>query len=88
MKNKRQLTLVSLATTAAFTLAVSCASASSDHAPAGGPSHGRTPTIVLLHGAWADASSWAAVTERLQKRGFTVLAPPTRCAVWPRTRRI
>ncbi|WP_329458893.1 alpha/beta fold hydrolase [Streptomyces sp. NBC_01497] len=76
MKNKRQLTLVSLATTAAFTLAVSCASASSDHAPAGGPSHGRTPTIVLLHGAWADASSWAAVTERLQKRGFTVLAPP------------
>ncbi|MFD5897116.1 MULTISPECIES: alpha/beta fold hydrolase [unclassified Streptomyces] len=76
MKNKRQLTLASLATTAALTLAVSSASASTSHAPAGGPSNGRTPTIVLVHGAWADASSWAEVTERLQKQGFTVLAPP------------
>lgn len=76
MKNKRQLTLSSLATTAVLTLAVSSASASTSHAPAGGPSNGRTPTIVLVHGAWADASSWAEVTKRLQKQGFTVLAPP------------
>jgi pimeloyl-ACP methyl ester carboxylesterase len=34
------------------------------------------PTIVLEHGAWADASSWSGVIERLQDRGFTVLAPP------------
>lgn len=34
------------------------------------------PTIVLVHGAWADASSFAPVTERLQKDGYTVLAPP------------
>ena len=34
------------------------------------------PTIVLVHGDWADASSWAAVIERLQDRGFTVVAPP------------
>jgi pimeloyl-ACP methyl ester carboxylesterase len=34
------------------------------------------PTIVLEHGAWADASSWSGVIERLQGRGFTVLAPP------------
>ena len=33
------------------------------------------PTIVLVHGAWADASSWNAVTQRLQRRGLTVLAP-------------
>ena len=33
-------------------------------------------TIVLLHGAWADASSFAPVTERLQRDGYTVLAPP------------
>jgi len=32
------------------------------------------PTIVLVHGAWADASSWAAVTERLQHLGYTVVA--------------
>jgi pimeloyl-ACP methyl ester carboxylesterase len=34
------------------------------------------PTIVLVHGAWADASSWNAVASELQSQGFTVLAPP------------
>ena len=34
------------------------------------------PTIVLVHGAWADASSWNAVVSELQGQGFTVLAPP------------
>jgi pimeloyl-ACP methyl ester carboxylesterase len=32
--------------------------------------------IVLEHGAWADASSWAKVIRRLQRHGFTVYAPP------------
>jgi pimeloyl-ACP methyl ester carboxylesterase len=34
------------------------------------------PTIVLVHGAWADASSWAKVTGRLQDDGYRVLAAP------------
>jgi pimeloyl-ACP methyl ester carboxylesterase len=34
------------------------------------------PTIVLVHGDWADASSWTSVIERLQRKGFTVVAPP------------
>jgi pimeloyl-ACP methyl ester carboxylesterase len=34
------------------------------------------PTIVLVHGDWADGSSWSSVIERLQDRGFTVVAPP------------
>src|SRR4051794_39373470 len=34
------------------------------------------PTIVLVHGAWADASSWNAVAAELQSQDFTVLAPP------------
>jgi pimeloyl-ACP methyl ester carboxylesterase len=34
------------------------------------------PTIVLVHGDWADASSWNGVIGRLQDRGFTVVAPP------------
>lgn len=34
------------------------------------------PTIVLVHGAWADSSSFAPVTARLQKDGFTVLSAP------------
>src|SRR3954469_348567 len=33
------------------------------------------PTVVLVHGAWADASSWNAVASELQSQGFTVLAP-------------
>ncbi|MEU2221739.1 alpha/beta hydrolase [Streptomyces sp. NPDC018347] len=33
------------------------------------------PTIVLVHGAFADASSYAPVTARLLKRGFKVIAP-------------
>jgi pimeloyl-ACP methyl ester carboxylesterase len=37
---------------------------------------GPRPTIVLVHGDWADASSWNGVIERLQDRGFTVVAPP------------
>jgi pimeloyl-ACP methyl ester carboxylesterase len=37
---------------------------------------GPRPTIVLVHGDWADASSWSAVIERLQRRGYDVVAPP------------
>lgn len=31
--------------------------------------------IVLIHGAWADGSSWSAVIQRLQEDGYTVTAP-------------
>jgi pimeloyl-ACP methyl ester carboxylesterase len=34
------------------------------------------PTVVLVHGAWADGSSWTTVTGRLQRQGYTVDAPP------------
>ncbi|AYN44047.1 alpha/beta hydrolase [Streptomyces dangxiongensis] len=52
-------------------------------APAAAPArrpgrpHGRpdTPTVVLIHGAFADASSWSGVVERLQRHGHRVLAP-------------
>jgi pimeloyl-ACP methyl ester carboxylesterase len=33
------------------------------------------PNIVLVHGAWADGSSWSGVIERLQAEGFQVRAP-------------
>jgi pimeloyl-ACP methyl ester carboxylesterase len=33
------------------------------------------PNIVLVHGAWADGSSWSAVIERLQADGYNVIAP-------------
>jgi pimeloyl-ACP methyl ester carboxylesterase len=31
--------------------------------------------IVLVHGAWADGSSWSAVVEQLQADGYNVTAP-------------
>jgi pimeloyl-ACP methyl ester carboxylesterase len=34
-----------------------------------------SPTIVLVHGGFADASSWTGVIDRLQCDGFTMLAP-------------
>lgn len=43
-------------------------------------SNSNKPTIVLVHGAWADGSSWNAVTANLQEEGYTVnvLANPLR----------
>lgn len=34
------------------------------------------PTIVLVHGAWADGSGWAGVIHQLVDRGYRVVAPP------------
>jgi pimeloyl-ACP methyl ester carboxylesterase len=33
------------------------------------------PNVVLVHGAWADGSSWSGVIERLQAEGYNVTAP-------------
>src|SRR5436189_6270867 len=33
------------------------------------------PNVVLVHGAWADGSSWSAVIESLQAAGYNVTAP-------------
>lgn len=35
----------------------------------------RAPTVVLVHGAFADGSSWNGVIERLQAKGLAVTAP-------------
>ena len=31
--------------------------------------------VILIHGAWADGSSWSAVIEQLQAEGYKVTAP-------------
>jgi pimeloyl-ACP methyl ester carboxylesterase len=33
------------------------------------------PNVVLIHGAFADGSSWSAVVEALQSKGYDVTAP-------------
>ncbi|MCQ9180055.1 alpha/beta hydrolase [Streptomyces sp. IBSBF 2953] len=35
-----------------------------------------TPTVVLVHGAFADAAGWSGVIAELQGRGVPVIAPP------------
>src|SRR6478609_161237 len=39
------------------------------------PENDPSPTVVLVHGAFADAGSWGPVTELLQSAGVTVLVP-------------
>ncbi|SEQ40911.1 alpha/beta fold hydrolase [Microlunatus flavus] len=46
------------------------------HAAKPAAKNGAKPTIVLVHGAWADGSSWNGVISRLQHDGYTVDAPP------------
>jgi pimeloyl-ACP methyl ester carboxylesterase len=38
--------------------------------------HNDGATVVLVHGAFADGSSWSGVIERLQAKGVQVTAPP------------
>ena len=39
------------------------------------PTNPDTVTVVLVHGAFADASSWSGVITRLQNQGVPVKAP-------------
>jgi pimeloyl-ACP methyl ester carboxylesterase len=70
------------ATAATAGLLVTAGIADSAHASSaeasGGPTtaSGPKPSIVLVHGAWADSSSWDAVVSQLQHDGYTVYVPP------------
>ncbi len=52
------------------------AATTAGHASSGSAAPAPKPTIVLVHGAWADSSSWNGVIEQLQALGYTVDAPP------------
>jgi pimeloyl-ACP methyl ester carboxylesterase len=44
-------------------------------AHAHGDDHTPKPTVVLVHGAWADGSGWDQVTQKLQREGYPVIVP-------------
>ncbi|MER6537956.1 alpha/beta fold hydrolase [Streptomyces sp900105755] len=68
---RRLLPLV-VAVPAAALISVGPATAGgADSSPSSG---GTKPTVVLVHGAWADASSWDHVVKNLQARGYPVIA--------------
>lgn len=66
--------------TLALAIAFVITSVGSARAMTSKESNSNKPTIVLVHGAWADGSSWNAVTSELQGQGYTVnvLANPLR----------
>jgi pimeloyl-ACP methyl ester carboxylesterase len=72
-RRRRRALLIApgLALVSLFALDAGGSAGANSHA-GGGP----TPTIVLVHGDWADASTWTSVIKRLQHKGFMVVAPP------------
>jgi pimeloyl-ACP methyl ester carboxylesterase len=81
---RRAVGWVAAATILSGLLACSSPSPSTDSAPSSAateraaaltpPPDGPRPTVVLVHGAWADASSWNGVTESLLAAGYDVRA--------------
>jgi len=69
---KALLSAIALASAAALTAISVALPATAREKP---PSSDPLPTVVLVHGAFADASGWNDVSTRLQKRGYTVIAP-------------
>jgi len=65
----RRAVWIALLVVALLAVPLAGSSAAADKRPA------PKPTIVLVHGAFADASGWTDVASRLQRDGYTVLAP-------------
>ncbi|MGP4052036.1 alpha/beta fold hydrolase [Streptomyces sp. 2A115] len=65
------LSLMATVGVAAALLATSVAPAS---AGKGSSSHSRKPTVVLVHGAFADSTSWNGVVKKLKRDGYPVVA--------------
>ncbi|MEU6401962.1 alpha/beta hydrolase [Streptomyces sp. NPDC046985] len=58
---------------ASATVSALAAVAAQADGPGGDPDP-KLPTVVLVHGAFTDASSWSGVVERLQRNGYKVIA--------------
>ena len=63
-------TIIIVVATALGLVSLTASGASAEHR-ADGPK----PTIVLVHGGWADSSGWNAQVAALQRRGYPVIAP-------------
>ena len=74
----RTIVLAAALAAAALVVPVGVAASARTTSPAAAhsASGGIKPIIVLVHGAWADSSSWDGVVSRLQQDGYTVDVPP------------
>jgi len=61
----------------ALTAGVAVTALTAGSATAVAQHHGsaKKPTVVLVHGAFADSSSWNGVVKKLQRDGYPVIAP-------------
>jgi pimeloyl-ACP methyl ester carboxylesterase len=77
MNNIRK-TRTLLATAALAVVTALTALPATSPANAGSSQHASAtkPTVVLVHGAWADSSSWERVVRRLQGLGYAVAVAP------------
>ncbi|MEU4693519.1 alpha/beta hydrolase [Actinoplanes sp. NPDC023714] len=71
----RRAVLAGVAATAATTVAAGSPAAAHASSPAAAHTRKPKPTIVLVHGAFADGAGWSDVITRLTHDGYTVLAP-------------
>jgi pimeloyl-ACP methyl ester carboxylesterase len=71
--HRRLLAIFAIAAVGAGVLVAVTASGADAHPTPQPPK----PTVVLVHGAWADSSSWDGVVRRLQSDGYPVDVFPT-----------
>ncbi|MFC6082723.1 alpha/beta hydrolase [Sphaerisporangium aureirubrum] len=70
------VTAAAAATAVLLPLGLTSATAATATTSATATHHAAKPTIVLVHGAWADGSSWSGEVSRLQHDGYTVAVAP------------
>jgi pimeloyl-ACP methyl ester carboxylesterase len=73
---RRRIAAVTAAAAAAGLLVTAGIAGSAPASAGTTTASGPKPSVVLVHGAWADSSSWDAVVSQLQHDGYTVYVPP------------
>lgn len=74
-KPSRRRTAVTLVASGGLAAALLATTMGTSNATEGrSPSQHRKPTVVLVHGAFADSTSWNGVVEKLRKDGYPVVA--------------
>ncbi|HEX4226886.1 MAG TPA: alpha/beta hydrolase [Pseudonocardiaceae bacterium] len=67
--------VIALSATLATTVSATPAHPTTQAAATVADHHGPKPTVVLIHGAFADGSSWNSEVAELQHDGYSVIAP-------------
>jgi pimeloyl-ACP methyl ester carboxylesterase len=75
-RHRRRLLGLAAVLTALIALAASAAGGATAARSTAPASEAAKPTVVMVHGAWADGSGWNKVVARLQRDGYPVRVPP------------